>query len=271
MLKARSTSEVACGALVRNHHVIFQDLLAERIPEITSALEARLGRDYGSIFITTATPPPCIVFRDDQQVRDFQSSVAISRHTLGEYTIELQAVAMEALVAAAGQASRSGASITARAADAGRRSYGDTVGLWLRNVERGLDHWVAAGRIDPEHAERVRRLPLSDQVETILNMEDTSELYFGTYFDRSILYSVAAPGSSQHLSLLAFDVKEYRDLSVEQALNEQGWYRTVVGDLPHFTYLGRTETVLIKLGLKQDVRKHDGHVYRFWIPDLGQG
>jgi len=256
---------------VPNHNLIFQGLLAERIPPITSALEARLARDYGSIFITTATPPPCIVFRDEQQVREFQSSVAISQHTLGEYPIELQTVAMEALIAAAEQASRDGVSITARAADAGRRSYGDTVGLWLRNVEQGLDHWVTAGRIDPGQADRVRRLPLSDQVETILNMEDTSELYFGTYFDRSILYSVAAPGSSQHLSLLAFDVKEYKDLSVEQALNEHGWYRTVVNDLPHFTYLGRTETVLSKLGLKQDVRKHDGQVYRFWVPDLGQG
>ena len=252
-------------------NLLFQGPVGERIPPVASPLEARLVRDYGSIFVTTATPPPCIVFRDEKQVSDFQSSGAISRHTLGEYAIELQTVAMQALVAAAEQASRDGASITARAADSGRRSYADTVGLWLRNVERGMDHWVTAGRIDTEQAERVHRLPLSDQIETILNMEDTNELYFGTYFDRSILYSVAAPGSSQHLSLLAFDVKEYKDLSVEQALNEHGWYRTVVNDLPHFTYLGRTETVLSKLGLKQDVRKHDGHVYRFWVPDVGQG
>jgi hypothetical protein len=250
---------------------MLQGPLAERLPPITSPLEARLARDYGSIFVTTAMPPPCIAFRDEQQVREFQSSVAISRHALGEYAIELQTVAMQALVAAVEDASRSGASITARAADAGRRSYDDTVGLWLRNVERGLDHWSSAGRIDPEHAERLRRLPLSDQVEAILNMEDTSQLYFGTYLDRSILYSVAAPGSSQHLSLLAFDVKEYKDLSVEQALNEYGWYRTVVNDLPHFTYLGRTETVLPQLGLKQDVRKYNGQVYRFWVPDLEQG
>jgi hypothetical protein len=256
--------------VVLGRNLLFKGLVGERIPPVTSPLEARLARDYGSIFVTIATPPPCIVFRDEQQVREFQSSVAISRHALGEHTIELQTVAMQALVAAVEDASRSDASITARAADAGRRSYGDTVGLWLRNVERGLDHWVTAGRIDPEQAERVRRLPLSDQVETILNMEDTSELYFGTYFDRSILYSVAAPGSSQHLSLLAFDVKEYKDLSVEQALNEHGWYRTVVNDLPHFTYLGRTEAVLPGLGLKQGVRKYDGQVYRFWVPDLEQ-
>jgi hypothetical protein len=259
------------GTSVPNNNLIFHGLLAERIPPITSRIEARLGRDYGSIFITTATPPPCIVFLDEQQVSDFQSSVAISQRTLGEHSIELQTGAMDALVAAAERASRSGSSLTARAADAGRRSYADTVGLWLRNVGRGLDHWSSAGRIDPEHAERLRRLPLSDQVEAILNMEDTSQLYFGTYLDRSILYSVAAPGSSQHLSLLAFDVKEYKDLSVEQSLNEYGWYRTVVNDLPHFTYLGRTETVLPQLGLKQDVRKYNGKVYRFWVPDLEQG
>ena len=254
---------------MRSHHIAFQAELAKRIPPITSLLDIRLAREYGSIFITTATPPPCIVFQDEQQVRDFQSSLAISRHTLSDHPIELQTLAMEALIAAAEQASQGGTSITARAADAGRRSYADTVGLWVRNVQRGLEHWTTAGRINPEHAERVRLLPLAEQVEVVLNMEDTDELYFGTYFDKSILYSVAAPGSSQHLSLLAFDVKEYSDLSVEQALADCGWYRTVTSDLPHFTYLGRPKTVLFELGLKQDVRNYDGQVYRFWVPDIG--
>jgi hypothetical protein len=243
--------------------------IADRIPPITSALERRLASEYGSIFATAATAPPCLVFKDERQVIEFQSGLVVSRHSVGEYAMELQSVAMEALIAAVEEACRRGASISARAADAGRRSYQDTVGLWLRNVEGGLQHWVRAGRINSDDAESIRDMPLAEQVEEILRMEDAAQLYFGTYFDRSILYSVAAPGSSQHLSLLAFDVSEYKEPIVEQALNEHGWYRTVVNDLPHFTYLGRTEIVLSECGLKRVVRKHDGQLYRFWVPDLG--
>src|SRR5262252_3694532 len=107
---------------MRSHHIAFQAELAKTIPPPTSRLDTRLARDYGSIFITTATPPPRIVFQDERQVLDFQSSLAISRHTMGDHPIELQTPAMEALIAAAEQASHGGTSITARAADAGRRS-----------------------------------------------------------------------------------------------------------------------------------------------------
>jgi len=243
--------------------------IADRMPPITSPLEARLAHDYGAIFITTATPPPYIVFPDEQQVVEFQSGLNVSRRTFGEYEIELQSVAIEALAAAAEEASRRGSSISARAADAGRRSYQDTVSLWLRNVERGLDHWVAAGSINNDNSERIRRLPLAEQVSEILKIEEARQLYFGTYFDRSILSSVAAPGSSQHLSMLAFDVSEYQDDIVERVLSEHGWHRTVPGDLPHFTYLGCTEAVLPCRGLKQGVLNHDGLLYGFWVPDLG--
>ena len=102
----------------------------------------------------------------------------------------------------------------------------------------------------------------------ILELEDTQQLYFGTFFDRSILYSVAAPGASQHLSLLAFDVAEYQESSVEVVLENHGWFRTVVNDLPHFTFLGRRQEELTELGLKRVVRGYAGIEYHFWIPDI---
>src|SRR5262245_19124852 len=88
------------------------------MPPITSRLEIRLACEYGSMFITSATPPPCIVFADERQVTEFQSSLDFSRQTLGEYAIELQDAAMQALLAARDKASRGGARITARAASA---------------------------------------------------------------------------------------------------------------------------------------------------------
>src|SRR6185369_8049224 len=99
----------------------------------------------------------------------------------------------------------------------------------------------------------------------ILDLEDKEHLYFGTFFDRSILYSVAAPGASQHLAMLAFDVAEYQDTGVESALERHGWFRTVSNDLPHFTYLGRRESELPELGLKRVLRRYGETDYHFWV------
>jgi hypothetical protein len=104
-------------------------------------------------------------------------------------------------------------------------------------------------------------------VEIVLELECTEELWFGTFFDKSILYSVAAPGASQHLSLLAFDLREYEVDGVRQVLNENGWFRTVPNDLPHFTYLGYRTSELPSCGLKEVVRDYGGPLYSFWIPD----
>jgi hypothetical protein len=107
-----------------------------------------------------------------------------------------------------------------------------------------------------------------DQVSAILTLEDTEQLFFGTFFDRSILYSVAAPGASQHLSMLAFDVAEYEDAETDLVLAAAGWYRTVPNDLPHFTYLGRHESALAGLGLHRIERTDGERVYVFWTPDV---
>jgi hypothetical protein len=186
----------------------------------------------------------------------------------GEQIIELQTLAIEALNAAATTLSLAGRSLSARAPDAGRRSYEDTVRLWTRNVTRGLEHWEANGRITREEATTIRELAPVEQVGVILGLEETEQLFFGTFFDRSVLYSVAAPGASQHLSMLAFDVAEYQETEVESALEQHGWFRTVVNDLPHFTYLGHREDELAGQGLKRVVREYGETDYHFWIPDL---
>lgn len=243
-----------------------------KLREIASALRApveqRLLAEYGAIFMTTATPPPVIIFADAAAVHTFQSRLDIAKAKIGEHEIELQAGAFKALMAACDQAASQGLSISARAADAGRRSYEDTVGLWLRNVGRGLDHWLQAGQLAAEHAEAIQSLSPVEQVAVILELEEQAQLYFGTFFDKSILYSVAAPGASQHLSLLAFDVAEYKDREVERILNVQGWFRTVVNDLPHFTYLGHPEEALPTLGLKQASGEYGELTFNFWIPAL---
>jgi hypothetical protein len=235
---------------------------------ITSPVESRLFREYGASFVTTATPPPRILFDNAAQVEQFQASLSIGSARFGEHLIELQAEAINSLRVAAAELSAGGGSLTARAADAGGRSYEDTVRLWSRNVTRGLQHWEEQGRIDAARAATIRELDPVEQVAIILEIEETEHLFCGTFFNRSILYSVAAPGASQHLSLLAFDVAEYQESSVEAILENNGWFRTVVNDLPHFTFLGRRREELSELGLMRVVRPYDEVEYHFWIPDV---
>lgn len=238
-------------------------LLKTVLARVASPVELRLFSEYGAVFATTATPPPRLVFSSPAQVEAFQSGLRKRRARVGDYTVELQEEAMEALLAAASEAS-----FSARADDSGGRSYDDTVRLWIRNVTRGLEHWKSAGRISPERAEQVLSLPAVEQIEPILRMEDEEQLWFGTFLDRSILYSVAAPGASQHLSLLAFDVSPYDDETVERALGRHGWFRTVPNDLPHFTYLGHGPDHLSGAGLKLTERVYGERQYGFWVPDL---
>ncbi len=235
---------------------------------VSSAVESRLFSEYGAIFLTRAVPPPKIIFRDSSEVASFQSSLALGSAMLGDHFIELQQEAMSALLRAAAYINEANGAITARAEDAGRRSYDDTVRLWTRNVTRGLEHWQEEGRITSGRAQEIIALAPADQVSVILALEDEEQLYFGTFFDKSILYSVAAPGASQHLALLAFDVAEFEDSEVERALARFGWHRTVASDFPHFTYLGHEEEALPRLGLKKIARPYKERDYFFWVPEL---
>ena len=242
--------------------------LAQIFASVSSAVERRLFCEYGAVHVTKATPPPCVMFAGAAEVESYQASLSIHRARIGDHEIALQSEAMEALLAAANELESQGGKITARAADAGARSYQDTVGLWLRNVTRGLEHWQNLDRIPAKHAQDILSLPLVEQVGVILDLEQIEEIYFGTFFDKSILFSVAAPGASQHLSLLAFDVTVYQDEAAERVLGLHGWYRTVPNDLPHFTYLGHKQGALTEQGLMLVPRQYGESTYRFWVPNL---
>lgn len=248
-----------------------RNLLIEAFSKAGTRLERRLFAEYGAIFVTRAVPPPKLIFESEDEVARFQASLDVSRARLGQYEIELQSAAMRELIAAAGEVAALGRSLTARDSDAGRRSFAETLALWRRKVSRGLEHWVRMGRMAERRARQIAAMELLEQVAAILELEENESLYFGTYFDKSILSSVAAPGSSQHLSMLAFDVAEYADQFIERALARHGWHRTVIGDLPHFTFLGYEESELASLGLKRVDRDFGGRSYGFWVPDLSFG
>ena len=229
------------------------------------AAQQTLFREYGAVFVARGgvQAPAKVVFADEDDVRSFQSQLHISPATLGGFMLELQSVAMSRLLNAVADAEACGLTISPRGADSARRNYGDTIELWRSRVEPALLHWVANGRLRQEKADAIRALAPYDQVAEVFDLEKEG-IYFAKDLSKSIIYSVAPPGASQHLSLLAFDVAEFDDPVIREILARNYWYQTVTSDLPHFTFLGVQESELPGLGLKPVLT--NGR--EFWVPDV---
>jgi hypothetical protein len=229
----------------------------------------RILNEYGAVFVAAGEvlPPPVCIFAGAEEVETFQASARVASREIGGVVIELQPAAMRALVAARDEALAEGLDVTPRdGSESARRGYADTIRLWNSRLLPALEYWRGQGRLTFEEAERVRALPVREQVGAVLEMERRG-IYFSKDFSKSILYSVAAPGASQHLSLLAFDAAEYSDERVRRVLARHGWFRTVRSDCPHFTYLGLEERQLPSRGLKR-LDTADGE---FWVPNHPAG
>lgn len=226
----------------------------------------RVLEDYGAMFVAaeTVTPPPRCVFTSEDEVQQFQAAAGATAATINGARIELQPAAMEALLKARRNAIAAGLDITPRdGAEAARRSYADTLRLWNTRFLPALDYWQGQGRLSPQQADRLRSLAIDRQVGEVLELEQDG-VFFSQDFSKSVLYSIAAPGTSQHVAMLAFDVIEFHTARVRELLAEQGWFQTVLSDRPHFTFLGLPEAELPRRGLK----RIEVDSQTFWIPNL---
>jgi LAS superfamily LD-carboxypeptidase LdcB len=226
-------------------------------------VELRVLREYGAVFLAAekVVVPCCCMFKSEEEVKRFQDSVKIVAEQIGDTKIELQEEAMKAYLAARAEAQKEGLSITPRSgAEAARRSFADTLRLWNSRFEPACDYWKQQGKLTEKQVSFLKSLPIKEQVREVLRLEEKG-IFFNKRFNGSILHSVAAPGTSQHLSMLALDIEEYDNGRVRKIMNKHGWFRTVRNDEPHFTFLGRSEEELPKLGLKK-VNPD------FWIPDF---
>jgi len=252
-----------------NEHANLGSVFLKNLPadlEVANdAAQQRLLREYGAVFVARGgvIAPNKVVFKDEEDVSSFQAKLEISKQEIREFSLELQSTAMKELVNAIDDANSSGLSINPRGADSARRNYNDTIELWKSRVEPALIHWVGKGRMTRVQADAIRAFPPYEQVPRVFSLEEEG-IYFAKDLSKSIIYSVAPPGASQHLSLLAFDIAEFDDVRVREILAEHCWYQTVVSDLPHFTFLGVEKGNLRELGLKQ-ITNSDRE---FWVPDM---
>jgi len=226
----------------------------------------RILEEYGAVFVATrkVTPPPVCVFSNEEQVTKFQEAAGYDQEQIGFDEIELQPEALKQLRRARKTAQKEGLDITPRdGAEAARRNYEDSVRLWNSRFVPALDYWLGQGRLTSEQVSHLKSLPLYQQIAEVLELEKTG-VYFSKDLSKSILYSIAAPGTSQHIHMLAFDVNEFENPRVREIMAKHGWFQTVLSDLPHFTFLGLKEKDLPKNGLRNV--ELNGQV--FWIPNV---
>lgn len=238
----------------------------ESICPPSDSVARRVLEDYGAMFLANkkVMPPPVCVFTSDEEVAEFQERAGYASEMIGFDQVELQPEAMKQLLKARKEAQKEDLDITPRdGAEAARRSYEDSLHLWQTRFLPALDYWLAQGRLTEAHVARLKNLPLRSQIAEVLELEK-SGIFFSKDLSKSILYSIAAPGTSQHIAMLAFDVNEFDNSRVREILAKHGWFQTVLSDLPHFTFLGLKEKDLPKHGLKPV--EVDGQV--FWIPNI---
>lgn len=252
------------AALARS--LSWRGLRLEEVCRAGDALERRVLEEYGAMFMADASvrvPTRCI-FSSEKEVSEFQRAATFRAEIFSEWTVELQPAAMESLVKAREEVRREGLDITPRdGSEAGRRGYSDTLRLWQTRFLPALDYWTAQGRLSTEQAARLRSLPPARQVAEVLELEKDG-IFFSKDFSKTVLQSVAAPGTSPHLSMYAFDAVEFKDATLRRILARHGWFQTVASDLPHFTFLGLEEDELPAHGLRPV--EVDGQL--FWIPEL---
>ena len=241
---------------------VFNDLC----PVDSNVVAARVFSQYGAFFAAngSVSVPNVCIFSAATDVARFHASLKTRVARIDGVEIELQQEAMESLLDAIAQIQELGSRVTPLdGAIAGKRVLADTVRIWNSRFLPALDHWVSRGKISIEDADRTRALPTIEQVERVLDWESRG-YFFGTGMKRPIMSSVAPPGTSQHLSLIAFDIQEGSSRTVRDILNRNGWFQTVVGDPPHFTYLGVPESILPERGLRSVLSGGQ----RYWVPRL---
>ncbi len=94
----------------RNRDTVFFQSLPSDFGLGSDFAQQRLFREYGAVFVARGgvLPPNRVVFRNEEDVVEFQSQLDIARRTIGDHSLELQSRAMDKLVDAIAEAGTAG-------------------------------------------------------------------------------------------------------------------------------------------------------------------
>ena len=191
------------------------------------SLEYILLRSYGAAYINRQPGiklPEKIIFADEKETKEFQATLNMGKVN-GTHNCYLQKPAADALNRARTQIK---IPLMSRYGQINcTRSFSTTLRLW-------------------------RKYANDRTLEKIRQGKETK-----------ILGIVAPPGSSQHLWGLAVDLR-VTNQAQQKILNQNGWYRTVKNDTPHWTYIGHSPEELALLGFKNQVIRG----VNYWLTPL---
>jgi len=162
----------------------------ESICPSSDAVSRRVLEDYGAIFLADkkVLPPPVCVFTSDEQVVEFQERAGYTTEFIAYDEVELQPEAMKQLLKARAEAQKENLDITPRdGAEAGRRSFEDSLQLWHTRFQPALDHWLAQGRLTEEQVARLKSLPMRDQIAEVLELERAASISAKIFPSRSCI------------------------------------------------------------------------------------
>lgn len=244
-------------------------ITASSFCNMADSTELHILMMYGAVFLADRKVeiPSRFMFDNEAQVTVFQSKVKTTKKSIDGTAVELQEAAMNALLAAAAAVKKINLPFSPRGgATASKRSYKDTLTFWDNRVKDGIAFWKSNPNAKKEkltdaEAKTLEKLSGLAQVKNLFQLEARG-FFFSKDKKKTILASVAAPGTSQHLFMLAIDIEQHGDARVRKIMAQHGWFQTAFKDHPHFTFLGLSESVLPSLGLQSQT--DSGQL--FWFP-----
>lgn len=207
----------------------FISAITNKLPTIprNNTFEYILLRAYGSVFVNPNPQiklPQKVLFTNEQETKQFQSSLTLTQ-VKNTSQCYLQKLAAEALNQARAQVQIPLKS--GYGASDCTRSFATNLRFWHKYANNKTLEQVRQGK------------------------------------ETTILGVVAPPGASQHLWGLAIDLRVTTEAQ-KQALNQNGWYRTVENDIPHWTYVGISEDKLTDNGFQNKVIRD----ITYWVTPL---
>ncbi len=194
---------------------------------VPNSFEYTLLRAYGSAFVNqipTIKLPPKVLFTNDQETKQFQLTLTMGKVN-NTSNCELQKSAADAFNQARAQVQIPLKS--GYGASDCTRSFATNLRFWQKYANNNTLEKVRQGK------------------------------------ETKILGTVAPPGASQHLWGLAIDLRVSNEAQI-QALNQNGWYRTVEYDVLHWTYVGLPKERLTEFGFQNKIVEG----INYWVTPL---